>query len=112
MLYQNYKVTKKYKNCKQNASLTEGVLIKDKNNIDLLLMGKDYIVSRTIYNDKEWEAHLQNALKQIIKPNNKVLVLGGHIGAHALLISKLVGNDGKVSVFEANKSLYSKIFKS
>ncbi|WP_218460722.1 FkbM family methyltransferase [Rickettsia sp. TH2014] len=77
-----------------------GVLIKDKNNLNILLKAKDD-VSNYIADTLEWEPHLQNALRQIIKPRDKVLVLGAHIGIHAVLISKLA-NEGQISIFEAN----------
>ncbi|MCC8407016.1 MAG: FkbM family methyltransferase [Rickettsia endosymbiont of Sceptobius lativentris] len=78
----------------------KGVLIKDKNNLNILLKAKDD-VSNYIADMLEWEPHLQNALRQIIKPKDKVLVLGAHIGIHAVLISKLA-NEGQISIFEAN----------
>lgn len=78
-----------------------GILKKDNNGFDILVMGNDF-VSGCIYFGNQWEPHLQNALKQLVKPGNKALVLGTHIGYHALLISKLVGSEGHVSMFEAN----------
>ena len=80
----------------------KGVLVKDKNGFDMLLVRDDDSVTRLMVEDNEWEPHLQNAFRQIIKPKAKVLVLGGHFGTHVILISKLVGNQGKLSVFEAN----------
>jgi hypothetical protein len=79
----------------------DGVLINDKNGFDLLLMGNDD-VSNIIYDNKQWEPSLQNALKQLVRPGDKALILGAHIGCHALLISKLVDSTGKVSIFEPN----------
>lgn len=77
----------------------DGILKKGPD-YDTLLMGNDFVSRMSYYG--VWEAHLQNALKQLIKPGDKALVLGAHIGYHALLISKLVGSDGAVSIFEAN----------
>lgn len=109
----NYKISRK--NLSLRSEITQlkkdlfgkfdGVLVKDTNfkdnSFDLLLMGNDFVSSMIYYNNT-WEPHLQNALHQLVKPGNKALVLGSHIGYHALLISKLVGDAGKVSIFEAN----------
>lgn len=81
----------------------KGILVSDKNNFDILVMGGD-TVSEYILSTQEWEPHLQNALRQLIKPQDKVLILGAHIGYHTLLISRLVGDDGKVLIFEPNPS--------
>jgi FkbM family methyltransferase len=78
-----------------------GILVNDKNGFDLLLMGND-LVSKDIFRNKQWEPHLQNALTQLVKSGDKALILGAHIGCHSLLISKLVGAEGKVSIFEPN----------
>jgi FkbM family methyltransferase len=78
-----------------------GIIIKDKNGLDILLMSNDD-VSKIIFLNKEWEPHLQNAIRQLVKPGDKVVSLGGHIGAHALLISKVIGSAGKLFVFEPN----------
>lgn len=86
-----------------NLKKYKGIIVNDKNNFDILVMGDD-TVSEYILSTKEWEPHLQNALRQLIKPRDKVLILGAHIGYHTLLISKLVGDDGKVSIFEPNPS--------
>lgn len=82
-----------------------GFLIKDKNNLDILLMNGDDIINHHVLSDKQWEPHVQNVLSQILKPKDKVLVLGGHIGIHATLISKLIGKDGKVFIFEPNPKI-------
>ncbi len=79
----------------------KAILVSDKNNFDILVIAND-TVSEYILSTQEWEPHLQNALRQLIKPQDKVLVLGAHIGYHTLLISRLVGDNGKVSIFEPN----------
>ena len=67
-----------------------GVMIKDKNGFNIIVDSHDDIVSRLLIKEKVWEDHLQNALKQLIKPNDRVLILGAHIGYHAILIGKLI----------------------
>ncbi|HJD55123.1 MAG TPA: FkbM family methyltransferase [Rickettsia endosymbiont of Pyrocoelia pectoralis] len=78
----------------------KGILVTDKNNLNILLKTKDYL-SNYFADKLEWEPHLQNVLRQILKPTDNVLILGGHIGTHAVLISTLA-NKGQISIFEAN----------
>ncbi len=94
-------ITQKQQLQDNNPKKYKGILVNDKNNFDILVMGGD-TVSEYILSTQEWEPHLQNALHQLIKPQDKVLVLGAHIGYHTLLISRLVGEDGKVLIFEPN----------
>ncbi|WP_341787236.1 FkbM family methyltransferase [Rickettsia endosymbiont of Cantharis rufa] len=82
-----------------------GFLIKDKNNLDILLMNGVDIINHHILSDEQWEPHVQNVLSQILKPKDKVLVLREHIGIHTTLISKLISKDGKVFIFEPNPKI-------
>jgi FkbM family methyltransferase len=41
-------------------------------------------------------------LLQLVKPNDRVLVFGAHIGYHGVLMSKIIGDQGKIWLFEAN----------
>lgn len=47
-----------------------------------------------------YELHVQEMFKTILKEGDVVYDVGGHHGYHSLLASKLVGNIGKVYVFE------------
>lgn len=86
------------KSCKDFA----GVIVEDEDGVAVIINTKDDTVGREILTKKTWEPHLRNVLKQIAKPNYKVVVLGAHIGYHALLISKLIGGGGKIFIFEPN----------
>lgn len=85
----------------KNLKKYKAILVSDKNNFDILVIDGD-VVSEYILSAQEWEPHLQNILRQLIKPQDKVLIVGAHIGYHTLLISRLVGDNGKVSIFEPN----------
>ncbi len=54
------------------------------------------------YGKKREKNTVKNFL-DIIKPNDYVLEIGGHIGYFSTLYSKLVGKEGKVDVFEPSK---------
>ena len=100
-----FAISKKYVSYKRKSvQLTDTivVLVKDKNGIEILIDPDDETVSRVMLRDRQREQPLQNAIRQIVRPGQRVLVLGGHIGTHTLLISKIVGAEGRVFVFEAN----------
>jgi FkbM family methyltransferase len=90
------------KDLEQNYLNFSGVIVQDKNNFNILVDTKDNVVSDCVMKYKCWEEHFQNALKQLVKPNDRVLIFGAHIGYHAVLIGKLIGDNGKMWIFEAN----------
>jgi FkbM family methyltransferase len=90
------------KDLEQDYLNFSGVIVQDKNNFNILVDTKDDIVSKCIIKYKYWEEHFQNALKHLVKPNDRVLIFGAHIGYHAVLIGKLIGDNGKMWIFEAN----------
>lgn len=49
-----------------------------------------------------WEPHVRQAIRNVIKPGQNVVVLGSHVGVHLMLISRLVGDTGKIYAFEPN----------
>lgn len=105
----------KFKNCKKifltiiiysmlssNIVLAEKecVLAKDKEGFDVFLDIKTDGICKEIFTTGEYEEHIRYAFKKLIKPNYNVLSLGAHVGHHVLLISKLIGNGGKLYIFE------------
>lgn len=87
-----------------DRSRIKGILVADSDNQEIFIDLKDQIISGNLLRSGEWEPHIRNLLKKIVKPNDKALVIGAHVGTHAILISKLVGNEGKVFAFEPNPS--------
>lgn len=55
---------------------------------------------RTVVYYKAWEKHVTRWMKQYIQPGNSVLIIGAHIGIHALYAAKLTGKTGRVVAFE------------
>ena len=80
----------------------EGCLIQDKYGTEILIDCQDNTVSRLIQEKGEWEPRIHHTIKQLVKPKQKVLVLGAHIGYHVLKIADIVGPEGRVFAFEAN----------
>ena len=56
-----------------------------------------------------WEKQIQELLKRYTKPNTIAIDIGGHIGTHTLSLSKLVGDEGVVHVFEPQVKIFTEL---
>lgn len=56
-----------------------------------------------------FERATQRALGKLVKPSSTVLDIGANVGAHTLLLAKLVGEKGRVLAFEPTAFAYSKL---
>ncbi len=79
------------------------VIIKTKENQLMMVNPQDQYISRSLMYTGEWEPHIINVLKEYIKEGMTVVDIGANIGAHTLIMSKLVGDNGKVIAFEPCK---------
>ena len=57
-------------------------------------------VSYKLMKEGFWEKNITQLLKKYVKPGQTAMNIGGHIGYHAIMLSKLVGDKGKLIVFE------------
>ena len=57
-------------------------------------------IVRSLLSGRTWEKKIVNIFKDYVKPGDLVIDAGAFIGLHALELSKLVGNTGKVIAFE------------
>jgi FkbM family methyltransferase len=62
--------------------------------------------------NQPWEPHVQEQLRQLIKPGDVVLDVGANIGAHTTLMADLVGKDGVVYAFEPRWNLYRELVQN
>ena len=60
----------------------------------------DQYIGRSLINSGIWEIHIDNLLKSICKEDMIAIDIGANVGAHTILMSKLVGENGKVYAFE------------
>lgn len=51
-------------------------------------------------------------IKQLVQPGNHILDIGANIGFYGNLLSKLVGENGKIYCFEPNKANYKRLFNN
>jgi FkbM family methyltransferase len=71
-----------------------------------MLPNTDVGVSRTIMHEGVWAGHDVNLFFRFIKPGMTVYEVGGHIGHHSVVFSRLCGREGKVHVFEPQNYLF------
>jgi FkbM family methyltransferase len=63
----------------------------------------DEYIGRNILALGQWEPHIRQTLKRLIREGDNVIDIGANIGTHTIYMSKLVGEKGKVYAFEPNK---------
>jgi len=69
----------------------------------------DWIKSCFIKQGAPWEEEIHSELKKYTKPDTIAIDIGGHIGTHTLNLSRLVGTNGSVHVFEPRVKMFSEL---
>lgn len=92
-----------------------GVLPKDgvhkvKSNVSMFLEMKDYI-DRSIYFDS-FEFNIRKIILNNIKEGDTFLDIGANIGYFSLLVSKVVGDEGRIIAFEPNPITIGRLKKN
>ncbi len=87
-----------------------GVLVKDEDGTEALVDPKDFWPIFSVFQYGSFEHYVNNVLKQIVKSGQRVVSLGGRMAFQASLISDLVGEKGKVFVFNADPRM-AKIYR-
>jgi FkbM family methyltransferase len=64
----------------------------------------DQYIGRDLINNGSWEPHIRNILKSVCTNGMTVIDIGANIGTHTILMSKLVGKEGRVYAFEPTKN--------
>lgn len=67
---------------------------------DVLYADLRIISSHDLLAGKEWEEGEQEVMRRVVSPGQHALDVGAHIGVHTLLLSRLVGEAGRVYAFE------------
>lgn len=55
---------------------------------------------------KEWEPHVRQVMKALLRPGDVFVDVGANIGLHTLYAASLVGEQGKVIAFEPVKRIF------
>jgi FkbM family methyltransferase len=82
---------------------TSFVYAKTKDNCTMIVNPNDQYISRNMLYAGEWEPHIREMMKKIIKDGMVTMDIGANIGTHTLLMSRLAGDTGKVYAFEPCK---------
>lgn len=69
----------------------------------------DCIKSLYIKKGIPWEEGIHDVFKEYVKPGSVALDIGGHMGTHALNLSRLVGDSGSVHVFEPQLKMFCEL---
>ncbi len=59
-----------------------------------------------------WEPYLINTIAQYVKPGDKVVDIGAHMGTITLAMSNLVGDTGQVYSFEAERQFFRELVEN
>lgn len=70
---------------------------------------RDLIKNHYLEKGKIWEPNVYEQLKRFAIPKSTVIDVGGHMGTHTLPLSRFVGYEGVVHVFEPQAKLFSEL---
>lgn len=73
---------------------------------DVIYPADDIWIGRSFALYGEYSELETDVFKRLVKPGDTVIDAGANIGAHTLLLSKLVGDTGSVVAFEPQRSVY------
>jgi FkbM family methyltransferase len=73
---------------------------------------KDSVISQILFLKGAWEAHITKLFPCIVKPGDKVLCVGAHIGYHAVELAKLIGPEGSLYAIEASPLNFNYLSKN
>lgn len=63
--------------------------------------------SHSFLSGSKWEADEQQAISRVVRQGDVAFDVGGYIGVHTLLLSRLVGAAGRVFTFEPNAGIFN-----
>lgn len=73
---------------------------------------KDYSVSSIIANSGTWQPHYINLIGHIVKKGDNVLNLGSQSGLEAIIMGKIIGETGKLFIFQPYSFSYKLVEKN
>jgi len=78
----------------------------------ILVNTNDEYIGNNILATGQWEPHIRQTLKRLIREGDTVIDIGANIGTHTIYMSKLVGEKGNVIAFEPNENNHNSLFFS
>jgi len=79
---------------------------------DYFWLNKNSCIDQSIISSGIWETHSTEVVKKIVKGGDIALDIGANTGYFTVMLSKLVGREGKVLAFEPTKHFFSVLEKN
>jgi FkbM family methyltransferase len=76
---------------------------------DFFVDSTDDLIKAMLCKGEMWESWNYELLGQYIEPGTTVIDVGAHIGTHTIVMSRLVGADGRVYAFEPQKKIFREL---
>jgi len=73
---------------------------------DYFLLNNTSCIDNNIKDFSVWEPESTSVIRNLVKPGNVVLDIGANIGYYTVIMSKIVGETGKVLSFEPTKHFF------
>jgi FkbM family methyltransferase len=67
------------------------------------------LIKRRLIRGRSWEPHVMQAISDHLRPGAVAVDVGAYIGTHTLLMSRLVGDRGRVLAFEPQLKIYQEL---
>ncbi len=92
--------------------LGKGLVLAEVQGSKMYLDLSDRYVSIGLFLDSNYEKGTSDLFKKLLKPGMVVLDVGAYIGYYTLIAAKIVGDKGKVFVFEPDPNNYELLLKN
>jgi len=80
--------------------------------VDVIVDVQDGLISRYIREGGTWEPKNLRAIARFVKKGDTVLNIGSHVGLEAMVLGKIIGDSGKLFIFEPYSVSYNMVLKN
>ncbi len=71
---------------------------------------KSEMIKDMLKREEKWEPHVEVQIKKYTKPGSIAIDIGAHIGTQTMVMSRAVGENGKVIAFEPQLKFFRELF--
>jgi FkbM family methyltransferase len=76
---------------------------------DFFVDTTDDLIKASLCKGEMWESWNHELLEEYTEPGTTVIDVGAHIGTHTIVMSRMVGADGRVYAFEPQKKVFREL---
>jgi len=80
--------------------------------VDVIVDSRDLSVSEHIRVGGSWEAKNLRTVARLVKKGDTVLNVGSHVGLEAMVLGRIVGDSGKLFIFEPYSVSHNMVLKN